>query len=442
MNCGARTSVRSKVQSRSTLADVGGVAIRALPRAEARAPRNARGSLLALVVLIWAERPLLAANDHWVATWACGPQLTEARNLPPAPLADSTLRQFVHVTLGGKQLRVRFSNAYGTNPVTIDAAHIALATGAGSAMGGTVDPATDKALTFRGAKSLTIPAGEAIVSDPLEYQLPALTNLAISICFGAVSPTTITGHPGARTTAYLQAGKAVAAPSMAGAATTDHWYIITGVDVLAGTNAQALVVLGDSLTDGRGSTTDGNNRWPDDLAQRLAAHPATADVAVANMGIGGNGIFGGLGPPAEARMERDVLEQSGARWMLIFEGVNDIGGASADRSPAVAAKLIGAYEQFIAKAHARNLRAYGATLTPFGSSFYSTAAHETARQTVNAWIRTNNLYDAIIDFDAVVRDPLTRTNLVPAYDSGDHLHLNPAGYQAMANAIDLSLCTR
>ncbi|MGH7967240.1 MAG: hypothetical protein ACREIC_00785, partial [Limisphaerales bacterium] len=289
MNCGARSSVlRSKVQSLSTLTNGGGVAIRTLLRTKAkvRAPLNTCASLLAVVVLICAERPLLAANDHWVTTWGCGPQLTEARNLPPAPLADSTLRQFVHVTLGGKQLRVRFSNAYGTDPVTIDAAHIALATGAGSAKGGTVDPATDKALTFHGAQSLTIPAGEAIFSDALEYQLPALTNLAISICFGAISPTTITGHPGARTTSYLQAGKAVAAASMTGAATTDHWYIITGVDVLVGTNARALVVLGDSLTDGRGSTTDSNNRWPDDLAQRLAAHPSTADVAVVNMGIG------------------------------------------------------------------------------------------------------------------------------------------------------------
>jgi lysophospholipase L1-like esterase len=226
---------------------------------------------------------------------------------------------------------------------------------------------------------------------------------------------------------------------MAGAAKTAHWYIITGVEVLADNSSKGVVTLGDSITDGRGSTTDGNDRWPDNLARRLATNAPTAGLAVVNMGIGGNGIFGGLGPAAQARFDRDVLNQSGVRWLIVFEGVNDIGGASASGSSALATNLINAYIQFASKAHARNMRAYGATITPFGGNSYYTTAHEAARQTVNAWFRTNTVYDALIDFDAAVRSPVTLTNLLPAYDTGDHLHLNPAGYQAMANAIDLNL---
>jgi lysophospholipase L1-like esterase len=365
--------------------------------------------------------------------------LTEPNNLPPALLASSTLRQFVHVTLGGKHVRVRFSNAYGTNSVAINSAHIALAAGAGSAGNGQINIATDKSLSFHGAPSVNIPPGEVILSDPCDYALPALTNLAVSIYFGDISASTINGHPGSRTTSFILATNVVTAANMAGAATTAHWYIITGVDVLAGNSSKGVVTLGDSITDGRGSTTDGNNRWPDNLARRLATNAPTAGVAVVNMGIGGNAIFGGLGPAAVSRFDRDVLNQSGVRWLIVFEGVNDIGGATSSGSPALATNLISAYTQFANKAHARNLRAYGATITPFGGNSYYTTAREAARQTVNAWFRTNTVYDALIDFDALVRDPVTITNMLSTYDTGDHLHLNPTGYQAMANAIDLTL---
>jgi lysophospholipase L1-like esterase len=224
-------------------------------------------------------------------------------------------------------------------------------------------------------------------------------------------------------------------------ATTAHWYIITGVEVLADISSKTLVTLGDSITDGRGSTTDGNNRWPEDLAQRLNTNTPTAGVAVANMGIGGGAVVsGGLGPTALNRFDRDVINQSGARWLIVFEGVNDIGG---DVNGTVATNLIAAYQQFISNAHAHNLLAYGATITPFGGNGYYTISHEASRQAVNAWIRTNNLYDAMIDFDAVVRDPVTLTNIQSAYyyglNAGDGLHMNPAGYQAMANAINLTL---
>jgi lysophospholipase L1-like esterase len=390
-----------------------------------------------------AQMNLSAGQGHWVTTWGCGPQLTEPSNLPPAPLANSTLRQFVHTTIGGSHLRVRFSNAYGTNSVTMNSVHVALASGTGSATNGIINPATDTALTFHGAPSANIPPGEVVYSDPFDFNLPALTNLAITIYFGNISATTINGHPGSRTTSFIQSGNVVTAASMTAAATTAHWYIITGVEVLADMSSMTLVTLGDSITDGRGSITDGNNRWPDDLAQRLNTNAPTAGVAVANMGIGGGAVVsGGLGPTALNRFDRDVINQNGVRWLIVFEGVNDIGG---DTTGTIATNLIAAYQQFIAKAHAHNLLAYGATITPFGGNGYYTTSHEASRQTVNAWIRTNNLYDAVIDFDAVVRDPVTLTNIQAAYyygvNASDGLHMNSAGYQAMATDIDLSLFT-
>jgi lysophospholipase L1-like esterase len=393
-----------------------------------------------LLALACGTQNLPAAAGHWVTTWGCGPQLTEPGNRPPVPLANTTLRQFVHTTLGGKQVRVRLSNAYGTNGVTVNTAHIALSSGAGSAGAGDINPATDQALSFRGAPSVVIPPGEAVFSDPFAFDLPALTNLAISLAFGNISATTINGHPGSRTTSFILPGNVVAAATMAGSSNTAHWYILTGVEVLADPASRAVVTLGDSITDGRGSTTDGNNRWPDNLAQRLLTNAPTAGVAVVNMGIGGNGIFGGLGPAALNRFDRDVLYQNGARYLIVFEGVNDIGGDGSGTT-ALATNLINAYTQFASKAHARNIRAYGATITPFGGNGYYTTPHENVRQLVNAWFRTNAIYDGVIDFDAVVRDPTTRTNLYAPYDSGDHLHLSPAGYSAMANAIDLNLFT-
>jgi lysophospholipase L1-like esterase len=400
-----------------------------------------KNKILALALMVGCtEMNLTAGQSHWVTTWGCGPQLTEPGNLPPVPLTNSTLRQFVHVTLGGNHLRVRFSNAYGTDPVTMNSTHIALAAGAGSAGSGTINPATDKALTFHGAPSVNIPAGEVVYSDPFDYNLPAQTNLAISIYFGNLSATTINGHPGSRTTSFIQSGKVVSAANMPTVNSTQHWYIITGVEVLADISNRTLVTFGDSITDGRGSTTDGNNRWPDDLAQRLNTNALTAGVAVDNMGIGGGGIYGGLGPAGLNRFDRDVLNQNGARWLIVFIGVNDIGGGTSSSS------LITAYTQFANKAHARGLLAYGATITPFGGNSYFTTAHEATRQTVNAWFRTNNIYDGVIDFDAVVRDPVTLTNIQSAYyfgaNAGDGLHMNPAGYQAMANSIDLNLFTQ
>lgn len=408
------------------------------PRARISLPKilGVWGPLFCLAANLWAIRTAAANDEQWVGSWGCGPQLTEQHNLPPAPLANSTLRQFVHVTLGGKHLRLRFSNAYGNSPVNLDSVHVALATDAGQRNTGGITASTDKELAFRGSLSATIPAGGELLSDPFDYDLPALANFAVTIHFGDISATTITGHPGSRTTSYIQSGNVVSAPSLPLALKTAHWYILTGVDVMPEHLSKALVILGDSITDGRGSTTDANNRWPDFLAQRLNNNPSTANVGLLNMGIGGNGVFGGLGPSAKARFDRDVLGQSGVQWLLVFEGVNDIaGGTSAQR-------LTNAYAQFVDKAHARHLRAYGATITPFGRHSYYTPAHEAVRQSVNAWIRTGGKFDAVVDFDETVRDPAALTNLQSAYDSGDGLHLNPAGYKAMADAVPLSLFTQ
>jgi lysophospholipase L1-like esterase len=374
----------------------------------------------------------VSGEVRWVGTWSTGPQLTEPGNLPPPPgLAGNTLRQNVLPTLDGARVRVLFSNEWGEAPVTFTSVRLASATGASA-----IDPGTDRELLFGGGASVTIPAGQAQVSDPLDFGVVALSSIAISIHFGAV-PTNVTGHPGSRTTSYLEVGAAAAAPSLPAAATTDHWYFIAGIDVEAPAPSAAVVTLGDSITDGRGSTTNANNRWPDNLARRLKANPPTQQVAVLNQGIGGNAVVsGGLGPTAVARFERDVLAQRGARWVIVLEGVNDIGGST---DAGVANRLIEAYQGLIDSAHARGLLVYGVPILPFGGSMYDSPAHEAARQTVNAWVRTSGRFDAVLHLDAAVADPADPTRLLLAYDDGDRLHLSPAGYQAMADAIDLSL---
>jgi lysophospholipase L1-like esterase len=385
-----------------------------------------------LVLSLLCSSCMVSAKECWIGTWVSGQQLTEERNNPPAPgLSNNTLRQVVHVTLGGSKLRVQFSNEYGNSPVTIKAAHIAVSKG-----GSAIDTATDKAISFKGATSVTIPAKEAVYSDTLDFNVAPLSNLAVSIYFGETSPA-VTGHPGSRTTSYIQTGDAVKAADMESAAKTEHWYILSGIDLWLDDSYACVVTFGNSITDGRGSTTNGNNRWPDDLARRLQADANTAKVGVLNQGIGGNAVVsGGLGPTGLVRFKRDVLEQNGVRWVIILGGVNDIGGSKDSK---VATDLIAAYEKFINEAHAKDIRAYGVPILPFGGSFYDNNDHGVYRETVNKWIRTSGKFDAVIDLDAAVRDPADPNKLLPAYDSGDHLHLSVAGYQKMADAIDLSL---
>jgi lysophospholipase L1-like esterase len=392
--------------------------------------------LLGLTLLV-AAPSMRAEEGRWVATWGTAPQLTEPGNLPPEPLAGKMLRQFVRVSLGGKTIRLRLANTFSKEPVTVKAARVALASGKGSAGTGEIDPATDRALAFDGKPEVVIPAGSEILSDPLDFALPALGDVSISLAFSEVSATTLSGHPGSRTTSFIAPPEKISATSLPEAARTQHWYLIGGIEVQAADKQQqAIVVLGDSITDGRGSTTDGNDRWPDALAKRLHANPATPGTAVLNMGIGGNAIFGGLGPAAVKRFDRDVLGQTGARHFILFEGVNDIGGAGDPQAAELPDKLIAAYTEFATKAREKGMRTYAATITPFGTHSYFTPAREECRQRVNAWIRDNEVFDSFIDFDAVVRDPANPAHVLPAY-SNDGLHLNPAGYHAMADSIDL-----
>lgn len=374
------------------------------------------------------------SGQRWVGTWASGQQLTEPHNLPPEPgLAGNTLRQMALVTIPGERLRVRFSNEWGNGPVTFSAVRIAKAGAAGA-----IDPAAQALLCFEGEESVTIPAGETRFSDPADFSLQALSSIAITIHFGEV-PSDVTGHPGSRTTSYLARGDAVSEPSLPEASATDHWYYIAEIDVEAGPEAAAIVTLGDSITDGRGSTTNGNDRWPDQLARRLGASDLPP-TSVLNMGIGGNAVVaGGLGPTATKRFDRDVLQQRGVRWAILLEGVNDIGGSS---DAGVADRLIAAFDTFAADARAAGVKIYASPILPFGGSFYDSEMHEAARQKVNKWIRESGRFDAVIDLEKAVADPENPTRLLPAYDTGDHLHLSPAGYQAMADAIDLSLFER
>jgi lysophospholipase L1-like esterase len=412
---------------------------------------------IAFLMIPSASRTGLAARElrgQWIDTWVAMPQLTEPGNLPPPPFTtaagvfiDSTVRQTLHTSIGGRRLRLRISNAFGDTPLTITSVHIALPAG-GLAGASATRPGSDRALKFQGRDSVTIPAGAQAVSDPQSFDLAPASNLTVTIYLaGGQLSQNITSHPGSRTTSSMVAGNHVSDTDLAGAAQVAHWYFLSALEVWADDDAASVVMLGDSLTDGRGSTTDRNDRWPDQLAGRLRARGRTDDIAVLNQAAGGNRVLNdGLGPNLLARLDRDLLARSGVRWTVVFEGINDIGTAAATE-PAqhdIAEELIRAYEQIIVRAHARNILVYGATLTPIVGSFYfdDTGFREAARQTVNHWIRTSGQFDAVIDFDRAVRDPASPTIIAPGFDVGDHLHLNPSGYEALADAVDLGLFRR
>jgi len=334
---------------------------------------------------------------------------------------------------------VRFSNAFGAASLTLVSARVALSAG-----GSAIREETDRPLTFQGQSSVTIPEGALMVSDPLAFDLPALADVAVTVYLRG-APESVTIHPGSRTTSYLQAGEHVSARDLVEPARIDHWYFVNGIDVAAGPQAAAVAVLGDSITDGRGSTTNGNDRWTDQLARRLQRAQGTEQVAVLNQGIGGNRLLrDGLGPNALARLDRDVLAQPGVRWLIVLEGINDIGtrlGARKSGAPFASAEdIIAAYEQIIVRCRAHGIRVYGATIMPFeGADFYFTPDGEADRQRVNDWIRASGRFDGVIDFDAVTRDRQSPSRLSAAVDGGDHLHPSAAGYEIMAKAIDLAL---
>lgn len=377
-----------------------------------------------------------ASALKWVGTWSTAPQLVETGNNPPAPgLSNNTLRQIVHVSIGGDSLRMRFTNEFSKSPVKLNSVHIALSKGSGI-----IDTTSDKIIYFKGKMETTMDPGAAVMSDPFQFALQPLTDVAITIYFGDTSPD-VTGHPGSRTTSYILTGNNVTKPDLSGAVKTDHWYVINTIEVLAPESAKAVSILGNSITDGRGSGTNKQNRWPDELSRRLQANQDTRQTAVLNEGIGGNCVLGAcLGPSALNRFERDVLNQNGVKWLIILEGINDIGGSfGAQGAAKVAQDLITAYGQMIDKAHAKNILVYGATLLPFGGSSYDSPDHQTAWQTVNNWIRSSGKFDAVIDLDAAMHDPAKPTRLLTNADSGDHLHPSETGHRMIAEAIDLTL---
>ncbi|MBV9779257.1 MAG: SGNH/GDSL hydrolase family protein [Acidobacteriaceae bacterium] len=398
-----------------------------------------------LLVTGFVSRAGSQSGAFWTGSWAASQQLPEPQNsLAPDDLRDATLRQIVHLSAGGQSLRVHLSNAFGTAPLHLGSVHIAHAVSSSSAA---IDTGTDRPLTFHGARDVTLPAGAEFLSDPLDYPVKPGSDLAISIQFEN-PPERETGHPGSHATSYLVHGNAVSAADLPNAKKIEHWYQLSGVDVTAPSESSAVVALGDSITDGHGSTTNGNDRWPDVLARRLQADRAGRNIGVLNQGIGGNHLLtDGLGPNALARFDRDVLAQPGVRCLILLEGVNDLGGlartgeVSAVEHAALVQRVIAAYEQIIARARTHGIRIIGATILPYvGSDYYHPGpASEADRQAVNTWIRTPGHFDAVIDFDQVTRDPAHPDRLRPAFDCGDHLHPSPAGYAAMANAIPLSL---
>lgn len=386
------------------------------------------------------SRPAMT-RQHWVGTWAASPQMPPEdatnTNSGDAGFDNQTVRMIVRVSIGGEELRVRFSNAFGSAPLKLGDAHLALA-----ASGAAIVPGTDRALTFSGHESFTIPPRAIVLSDPVRLHVSALTNLTVSIFVpDATGPAT--WHPLGRETTYFSGpGDLCARADLQNAKTATSWYWLSGVDVLANQRSAAIVTLGDSITDGAAATLNANHRWPDVLAGQLAARgdAAAAPLAVLNEGISGNRLLHDVdGQNALARFDRDVLSQDGVRYLIVLEGINDIGWPHMQdgkyAGDAVSADdMIAALQQIAERAHAHGIRVYGGTLTPFEGAFYETSDGEAEREAVNHWIRTSGAFDSVIDFDKATRDPKQPGQFLRAYDSGDHLHPGDAGYVAMGRA--------
>jgi lysophospholipase L1-like esterase len=406
------------------------------------------------------------AADHWVGTWATAvvarPQ--EVPQGPPAPGAPilnfnrQTLRQIVHTSLGGDRVRVVLSNVFGTAPLPVGAANVAL-----RQKDATIVPASARPLTFGGSPSTTIAAGAIAISDPVSVAVPAFADLAIDIFLPgdtAASPSPLTTHSGAMQTSYVSApGNHSGTADLPVASTMQSWFFLARVEVMAPETVGAVVAFGDSITDGFLSTADTNNRWPDHLARRLMAQATSARggqaaqtvmPGVLNVGISGNRVLTeGIGPSALARFDREALVQSGVTHVIILEGINDFGmggpgGMGGGPLPS-AADVIAGLRQLIERAHTRGLKVIGGTLLPFeGTTFpsYYSTDKDARRQAVNEWIRTGRAYDGVIDFDMALRDPAHPLQVLPQYKAVDNLHLNDAGYQAMANAVNLAFLRR
>ncbi|MQA29959.1 MAG: SGNH/GDSL hydrolase family protein [Luteitalea sp.] len=404
---------------------------------------------VALLFFLHLLPPALAAQDgkngeRWVGTWTTAnlarapqsqpqPGQTAAAPQPFLNFNNQTLRQIVRTSIGGERVRVVLTNTFGTAPLAIGAARVALRD-----KGAAIVPQSDRALTFGGAAAIAIPAGAVIVSDPVNLGVASFADLAVDIYLpentgSGTSPLTM--HNVAVQTNYVSpAGNHAGAADMPVMTTTQNWFFLARVEVMAPEQVGVLVAFGDSITDGTRSTPDTNNRWPNHLAKRLTAQ--NIKMGVLNAGIAANRVLSeGTGVNALARFDRDVLVQPGVSHVVVLEGINDI-----RNSPMMtAADLIVGYRQLIERARTLGLKVYGATLLPCEGANNCTPETEVKRKAVNEWIRTSKAYDSVIDFDAVIRDPKSPSKMLPEYDSSDHLHPSDAGYQAMANAIDLEL---
>jgi lysophospholipase L1-like esterase len=392
-----------------------------------------RSLILALAVV--SAQPLLAKPQKWVGTWASSPLLDAHAKPAEEVLTGTTLREVVHVSIGGEMVRVRFSNLYGTTPLMIGAAEIAQTLKGADTVAG-----TGKALTFHGTPSVSIPPGALAVSDPIPFKFAPLSDVTVS--FYLPSPSgPVTEHQLGVATSYHAQGNAVSSATLNAPTTLTSWEYLNGIDTLAADRAGAVITIGDSITDGAKSTPDTNQRWPDELARRLQADPKFRDLAVLNEGISGNKLLrDGAGPNALARFDRDVIAQSGGKYLLILEGINDIGRLhDFPDSGLTAADMIFALNQMIVRAHAHGIAVIGCTLTPYHGAGYYTENGEAIRKAVNDWIRNGGAFDGVVDLEAAVRDPNHPDTFLPADDPGDHLHPNDAGYKAMGDAIDLKL---
>ena len=403
---------------------------------------------LALLVLgatiapVTTSRPAAAARSgyDWVTSWSASPQHPVPGTLGMAGFHDQTVRDIIFASVGGNTIRLQLTNAFGRSPLQVGRVTVAV-TGPGAG----VVPGNIHPVSFGGNASVRIPAGEEVLSDPVGMQVSALQELTVSIYLpGRTGVATV--HSDAQQVNWVSTAGDHTAEANADAfmIPTQSWYYLSGLDVRSSGAAGTLVAFGDSITDGVQSTVGGNDRWPSDLARRLDTVLGPR-LSVADEGIGGNRVLAAsrcCGASAEARFARDALDQPGVRDVILLEGINDIGRSTGPPHPGTGltpARLIAGYRNLIAQAHARGVWIFGATLLPYQGAGYYSPAGETIREAVNAWIRTSGAFDGVIDFDAVMRDPADPLRLNPAYDSGDHLHPNDVGYQAMADAINLDM---
>lgn len=361
-----------------------------------------------------------ADGGGWIGTWAAAEEYTGKGDMPAISLSGTTVRQIIQVSCGGSRVRLSLSNRYGSGDTEIRSVYIAPALD--SCL---IDAARSRYLTFKGRRSVTILPGERVVSDALDFNLNPLQRVSVTIVYGKRVPEHATSHRGSRTTSYIAVGNVKPGHAFRTVERVDHWYNIARLEVEG--EAPVVAVLGNSITDGRGTTTNAQNRWTDIMARRMNAE---SPFGVLNLGIGGNCVIsGGISEPALKRYHNDILTQNGVRHLIIYEGTNDIGLSDGD-PVALADSLIAAYQTIIAASHAAGLKVLMATITPTKGNGWYSEQHEVARQRVNAWIRQSSGFEGVVDFDALVRDPSEPDRLRSEY-SEDWLHLNPKGYKAM-----------